>query len=426
MEMLILGLIGGLIIGGIIGWLLRPKNADNTLDKQQFEKYKNDSIALKSRLDDASVRLETLDKENKGNISKLAAADSKIAMFEEFRENMKKEFKAITIELLEVQKKSVSEEQSKTIKPVTDQMDKFKEEFDKQIKDMLKNTIDSKASLETELKILKESTGSLQKEAKDLTDALRGQSKLQGTWAEGQIKKIFDMNGLETPRDYTVQEYFKDDEHKRFTDFIVKLPGDRNIIIDSKNTLRSYYEYVHENDSEKKKVHLEAYVKATKDRITELSGKAYHDLVGGGRLDFVFMFIPLEHAYLEALQASPDLYDFAFNKNIVLVTSSLLVPVIRVIDNLWNIDKQNKNIEKAVAQLKALYEKYVGFADDYAKLGDQLKTVRNTYDKGVTKLASTGGLHSKFEKMRLTGGLPVLKKLAVDDKPEEKGDDEDE
>lgn len=407
--------IVGLIVGGIIGWFLRPKN----------DADKNENVKLSALLSQQKTEIEHMRTENKSLVARAAASEEKIKTLENVRGEMMRDFKNVSAELLNENRKLAVAESKTTLEPFAKQLTDTNKTFLEQITNLGKSGAENKASLEKYLEILGAQTTNLQREARDLTDALRGQAKLQGNWSEMQITKILELNGLESPRDYTEQEYFHDDEHRRFTDFVIKLPDDRNIIIDSKNTLRSYYDYVRADDAADKKAHMDAYVRETKNRITELSGKAYQDLVGGRKLDFVFMFVPLEHAYLAALSAAPDLYEFAFAKNVVLVTPSLLVPMIRMVANLWNIDKQNKNVEKIVGGLKNLYEKYAGFVDDYATLGRQMDTMQKTYLAGTTKLSGRGGLSSRFENMRVVGGLPVNKKLAITS-AEDSGDDTDE
>ena len=418
MQAEIIFFIVGLVAGAAVGWLARPaKSAD--LDRQQYEKFRSDSIALKSRLDDAVMRLDISEKENKSNISRLAAASEKISAFDEMRENMKGEFRKMSLELLEAQKKSAAEEQTKTlgatINPFKEQIEKLKDSFDKQIKELLKDGAENKTSFAENIKKMMESSGALQKEAADLSEALRGKKKLGGTWAELQIENIFNIAGLQKGRDYTAQEYHIDDEKRRVTDFVLNLPGQRRVVIDSKLSLASYERYISAESDDEKDKFIGEFVAATKDRIKELSGKEYQNLVGGSKLDYVFMFMPFEHAYIEALRHDKSLYDFAFSKNVAITTPSLLLPMMRLVNNLWNIEKQNKTAQKVQQLVQSIYEKYVGFTKSFAEVGSKLDGAQTEYKKALGQLSDgKGSMSSLFDRMKKDGGIQTSKSIAIE------------
>jgi DNA recombination protein RmuC len=219
-------------------------------------------------------------------------------------------------------------------------------------------------------------------------------------------------------RDYTCQECVNDDGARFFTDFVIILPDDRRIVIDSKFTLNSYADFVIETDDAKKKDFMRQFSDATKKHIDTLSGKEYQNKVaadaGGNKLDFVVMFMPLEHAYLDLLAFEPKIYDYAFSRHVMIATPSLLLPLVRTIDNLWKIEKQNKNVEKVVASLQGLYDKYAGFTKNFIDVRGKLDGALKSYENAETQLSGRGGLSSRFNQLAELGGIQTTKELAIE------------
>jgi len=426
--MLAWGIIGGFIVGAaagvLVGWLWKSRHSIDTdadaQDKEQSERFKNEAIVLRAQLDasrtqleDVTNRLKIAEDENKENIAKIAESGAKIATFVELRENMTKEFKVITSELLDHQKKSVSEEQGKTIKPVTEQMDKLKENFDKQMIEMRDNSTKTKTSLEDHLKRLVESTGHLQKEASELANALK-QKKQQGNWGEFQLERIFEILGFREGIEYEKEVFAKSEDGNVRPDYVLNLPNDRRVIIDSKLSLESYIGYVNSETETEKKQYIREFVKATKAHIDKLGKKEYQNKLKDSQLDYVFMFMPLEHSYLAALEEDPGLYEYSFKNNVALTTPSLLFPMMRTVDVLLKIEKRDKNIEEVIGMVNSLYEKYVGFTENFKKIGTTLESSQKSYNDALGQLATgTGNMSGWFDKIQKKSGIKSTKKIAI-------------
>ncbi|MDR3126664.1 MAG: DNA recombination protein RmuC [Rickettsiales bacterium] len=380
-------------------------------------------MALRKPADDkAAERILALERE-------LAAASERQKSLGDVRGTMLSDFKALAAQLLDEQRDKVVRTQAaglgQVIEPFKAQLGELKAGLERGLGDMKTAAAAGKASLDVQLDNLMKAQGSLSKEAAALTDALRGRKKLQGNWAEIQIERLFEILGFEDGREYSRQEHFSDGGAGRFTDYILNLPGGRRIIIDAKMSLNSYQDFVSAEDEAEKRRHLRSFVEATKRHVEGLSSKNYQDLVGGGRFDYVFMFMPLEHAYIEALREDEKLYDFAFRRNVAIVTPSLLLPMMRTIDSLWKIERQNKNVERVAELVKSLYEKYAGFTESFKGVGDALGRAQGSYDNALKQLSTgKGNMSGLFDRMRKLGGVQTSKTLAIDYDGDEGGETE--
>ena len=444
MEKVVLGSIVGFVVGWVAGWLVKSRNRDDGWDRRQLEKYKDDTEkyrqeaaaheieanTLTSLLEDRVSQLEKSEVEKKEirarldeMQSKFVEANSKVAAFDELRENMKTEFRVMSLDLLESQKKSAHEEQVKalsaTINPFRDQIKELREDFDKQIKDILKNSENNKVDFGNHMKQMLEKSGALQKEAADLTRALRGDKQLQGSWGEMQLETLFGNLGWKNRRNtedgmYETQKTYKTEENKEVKpDFVVYMPDDRNLVIDSKVTLNSYVDYRNEENEEAKNALWKKFVKNTRDHINGLSEKGYNKIVDG-KFAFTCLFMPLEHAYIELMHKETSLYKESFDKNIVIVTSSLLLPVLRTIETLMKVERQNKNVGEAIKTIEELNDRYCGFFEEYQKTGRAIATIQGSYEQGMTRLTGKQGVSKTIAKMVVTSGAIPKKTLQIE------------
>lgn len=222
-------------------------------------------------------------------------------------------------------------------------------------------------SFEEQIKILSRNNDNLAKEAQDLTTALKGNKKLQGNWGEIQLENLLDITGLKEGIDYIRQETVVNEDGKiHRPDIVVNLPNGRKVIVDSKVSLNNYSEYISRDNEEEKKNYIKLYIDDLKNHIKELSSKEYYkDLKQQSiSLDYVFMFVPLERAYIDAVDYDKSIYRFAFDNRIAIVTPSSLMPILKTIEYLWSIEKQNKNVEEIVKLAETIYKKIVLFKED--------------------------------------------------------------
>jgi DNA recombination protein RmuC len=260
-------------------------------------------------------------------------------------------------------------------------------------------------TLKTEVKNLIDMNEKLSKDANNLTKALKGDVKTQGNWGEVILERILEKSGLVKDREYYVQNSLTSEDGKLYRpDVIIHLPDNKKVIIDSKVSLVAYEKFSSSENTEDQKTHLKQHILSIKAHIKGLSDKNYQNLYGVDGLDFVLLFIPIEGAFSAALQADNSLFQEAFDKNVVLVSTSTLLATLKTIASIWKQEYQNQNAVEIARQGGDLYDKFVNFSEDLITLGKQLNTAKGTYDGAMNKLSEgKGNLVSRSEKMRKLG-----------------------
>lgn len=278
-------------------------------------------------------------------------------------------------------------------------------EFEKKIDQTHKDSIDKNAGLFNELKNLKELNLQMSEEARNLTRALRGDTKTQGAWGEFILESILEKTGLEKGREYLVQESFTTENGRRQQpDVILNLPDNRHIIIDSKVSLTAYDGYVNAETDEQRAASLKSHLQSIRQHMRILTDKNYQKNYSDNGLDFVIMFIPLEPAYLLAIQTERSLYEEAFDKRIVFVSPTLLLPSLQLIKTVWRQEYQNRHVLEIAKRAGDLYDKFVGFTDDLLTLGRHLDSSKKFYEESMKKLSvGNGNLVSKVENLKKLG-----------------------
>jgi DNA recombination protein RmuC len=428
-SILVVALAGLVLVGLCVRALKFRASSDSGGFKQKFDELRIENAKMAALLQERNAQLRSSDERisrleyEKGVLEKNKIAlevrennlNEKIDEFQNIRSLLLEEFKETSQKVLqETAKTHASRLNGEVIEPFSARLGDFKKALVDKMKEVNDATIDSKARLEQQLSDLKKASESLHNDSAELTKALRGNKKLQGNWAEIQIERMFEIAGWKEGVEYEKQKQYKTDENEtQIPDYIVNLPGNKTMVIDAKTTLNSYADYIKEDDELKKKQHLKEFVNATKRHIDELSAKKYQKLFGD-KLSYVFMFMPLEHAYLEALNEDNSLFDYAYERHIAIATPSLLFPMLRTVESLWNIEKQNKGVEKIVEYAKTLYAKCCGFVEDFQNIGKCLGKAKDSYDDAYKKLSTgKGNVIRLLEKIRTEGGIPVSKKIEI-------------
>ncbi|MBP5698208.1 MAG: DNA recombination protein RmuC, partial [Alphaproteobacteria bacterium] len=265
-------------------------------------------------------------------------------------------------------------------------------------------SLKNKSNLDAQLSNLANMNLALSRDAQNLAEALKGGKKAQGNWGECQLSRILEISGLRKNQDYETQESFTTEERKLYRpDVIIHLPENRDIVVDSKVSLTDYLDAVNTDDEETRQKALQKNVQAIKAHIDELSAKEYQKLLKERTLNYVIMFIPVESAYIAALDCDRYIYDYAYKKNIILATPLSLLPTLRTIENLWRIDSQNQNVEKIAELGGKIYDKLAAFVDDMKMLERGINQANNAYNNAMIKLTGRGGAVSQAEKMKTLG-----------------------
>lgn len=277
--------------------------------------------------------------------------------------------------------------------------------FEKRVEETNKEDIHRSADLRQQIIGLKELNLQMSKEAQNLTRALKGDTKLQGNWGEMILESVLEKSGLQKGREYFRQQSFVTEEGSRlFPDYIILLPGDKRLVIDSKVSLIAYESFVNSTEEEDKPGYLKDHILSIKSHIKGLAEKNYHKLYEMQSPDFVLLFIPIESAFAIASMENPRLYAEAFDKNIILVTPTTLLAVLKTIDSMWQNEKQKQNAIEIATSAGRLYDAFAMLTNDLMRLGNQLNTAQNTYSDTMRKLSEgRGNLVSRVEKLKSLG-----------------------
>ena len=323
-------------------------------------------------------------------------------------------FENIANRILKTQSISMADYQAKGMKdvlsPLKERIKRFEEKVDQSNMDSVKRH----QSLKEQITYLSAKSDKVAKDANSLAKALKGNYKQQGNWGELILESILDKSGLQKDREYFVQISERTDEGKLLKpDVVIELPDSKKLIVDSKVSLSAFEQIVNAESDEEALVHKHAHLLAVRNHIDGLSKKNYHDLYKIESPDFVMMFIPIDTAFIAALEMDNNLYNYAFDKNIVIVTSSTLLATLKTVETMWRNDKQNKHALEISSEAGKMYDKFVNFHEDLKRLGTQMQTAQNTYNDSMKKLSNgSGNLIKRAEKVRGLGAK-TNKKIVV-------------
>ncbi len=377
--------------------LLEDKETNNKL----ISKLNTDKLLLSNEKHEIDLQLTQKVSELKNVTEKLQ--DNKLEI-EKLQEKFTKDFELLANKILEEKSSKFTEQNKENIKNILDPLQEKIQDFEKKVENTHKESIDYHAALRQQIVGLKDLNLQMSKETLNLTKALKGDSKTQGNWGELVLERVLEKSGLEKDSEYFVQQSFTNTEGKRILpDVVIHLPDNKKMIIDSKVSLTAYEQYINSEDETEKEQTIKEHVNSLKRHIEQLSEKNYQDIYQIESPDFVLLFIPIEPAFAVALNYDNQLYNKAFEKNIVIVTPTTLLATLRTIDSMWNNEKQQKNAIEIAIQAGRLYDQFVNLTNDLIKVGNQLKTVQGSYDSSMKKLTGTGNLIRKVERIKKLG-----------------------
>ncbi|WP_353432457.1 DNA recombination protein RmuC [Polynucleobacter sp. MWH-UH23A] len=401
-------LLFGLPLGLCAGLLVYVFNLRSNLNRLELQNH--DGIALADALrverDKAlqnAIRLEAeLESERKQGLSRIEALN-------EAKEALTNQFKNLANEILEDKSKRFTEQNAASLdallKPLQTKLNEFKE----QVSNTYGNEARERHALKSEIERLANLNLRMSDETRSLTQALKGDSKVQGNWGELVLESILESSGLRKGEEYVVQDSHTQSDGSRLQpDVVIRLPEGRSLVVDSKVSITAYAKHAETTDVDIAERELAAHIQSLRQHIQGLSGKNYSSLYGVSSVDFVLMFVPIEPAFLLALKTVPNLYQEALAKNIVLVCPSTLMATLRTVAHLWRQDHQNRNALEIAKQCGNLYDKFVGFVDDLEKLGQRLDQAQTSYHDAFNKLKTgKGNLIRSAERVRELGVKPT-------------------
>jgi DNA recombination protein RmuC len=422
-------LLTGLAIGAIVSWLIAntQQKAKLQVSNERASSQANEIETLKQvndeKVSSLNHEIEFLKKEinlkeaSLLEVSKnLAARDSDYihlsvklneqkSEIEKLQEKFSIEFRNLANDILDEKTKKFTE-QNKTnldliLKPLSDKI----KDFEKKVEETYDKESQQRFSLKEEVKRLAELSLSVKLEANNLTRALKGESKTQGNWGEVILESILERSGLSKDREYFIQKSFNTEEGRRLQpDVVVVYPGERSIIVDSKVSLTAYERYVSALSPEEQESAIKEHLTSVKRHIDELSAKGYQTLYDLKSLDFVMMFMPIEPAYMIAVQSDPGLWNYAYDKRILLISPTNLIAALKMVESMWRQEYQNKNAEEIARQSGALYDKFEGLVNDLIELGKRLNSTQEFYKSSMNKITDgKGSIIGRIENIRKLG-----------------------
>lgn len=433
-------ILTGFVLGAIITWLIAKLSFRNnfvpkSLSDAQAAKINQfttelgiaNHAAQKSAEETQQMIAELKTKTSEANTAQFKIADllAKNDALQDKLQTQKSEIeslqKQLTVEFENIANKILDEKTAKftkvnhetldtILKPLGENLENFK----KKVEEVYNQESKERFSLGKELERLVQLNQKVSEEANNLTNALKGNSKIQGDWGQMILENILEKSGLVKDREYFIQEFLKDEDGKNWQnedgsrmqpDVIIAYPDNRKVIIDSKVSLTAYTRYVSSDVAEDQKKSIDEHLRSLRKHIDDLSKKNYQDFAPS--LDFVMMFVPNEPAYLLALQHDQELWHYAYNKRILLISPTNLIAALKLLVDLWKREYQNKNALEIAKRGSLLYDKLVGFVDKLTDIGANISKAQKSYDQALGQLKDgNGNLLSQAEKLKELGLKP--------------------
>lgn len=324
---------------------------------------------------------------------------------EELQQRFNLEFSHIANKLLDEKSAKFTEQNQSNLNQIINPLKENIKAFEEKVEKVYQTEAAERSQLKGVIFQLMDQSKQIQTDANNLTRALKGDHKKQGNWGEVILERVLETSGLVKGREYTIQKSHNNAEGERLQpDVVVNLPDEKNLIIDAKISLVAYERWASAETDEEKNVHLKQHLLSIKNHIDGLSSKNYQHLYAINSPDFVLLFVPIEASFSVTIQADTELFNYAWNKKVVLVSPTTLLATLRTIASIWKIDRQNKNVFEIAEEAGALYDKFVGFLDDMVKIGKHIEQTQKAHDDAFKKLQyGAGNLIGKAEKIKKLG-----------------------
>lgn len=343
---------------------------------------------------------------------------------EQLNERFKKEFENLAQKILDEKSEKFTHQNKLNIETILNPLKEKIRDFETKVESSHKESIEKHASLKQQIEDLSKLNEKINQEAHNLTRALKGDQKAQGNWGEVILERILEKSGLEKDREYFIQQSFQTEDNRRLQpDVVVSLPENKSIVVDSKVSLIAFEKYFNEEDEAQKSLHLKNHLISVRNHIKQLSEKKYQNIYEIQTLDFVLLFIPVESAFTATVQNDQEIFNYAFERNIVIVSPSTLLATLRTISSIWKFEHQNRNAMEIARQGGALYDKFVGFTEDLISIGKNLDRTKSDYNEAMKKLYDgSGNLVRRVENLKQLGAKT---NKAISQQLIERADDED-
>lgn len=441
MDTIVIALLAVVLVVLVLIFLKKPQAAVGVISIEEFEKNKAENESLKINLAKTEERVANLvmEKEHitvllkeeqqrlieelQGERDRLADANRELEgtrsfymaekeklveqklSYEQSQQKLNKDFELIANKILE-EKSSKFVEQNRTnldliLNPLKENIKAFEDKVEK----VYKAESDERNILKGVISELQIQSKMIQEDANNLTRALKGDSKKQGNWGEVILEKVLERSGLVKDQEYRIQASLVSADGGRFQpDVVIDLPDDKHLIVDAKVSLVAYERSVSAETEEEREGYVKQHLASIKNHIQELSAKNYHELYKINSPDFVLLFVPIESSFSIAVQKDAELFNFAWDRRVVIVSPSTLLATLRTIASMWKQERQNRNVMEIARLSGSMYDKFVGFVSDMENIGKHIKNGQDAYDKALNKLSDgSGNLVNTSEKIKKLG-----------------------
>jgi DNA recombination protein RmuC len=381
--------------------------------EQQLEKANTAEQSLQQKVELLQVKLQQL----MARVAELtmqleserAQSGEKIELLNEARAELSNQFKSLANDILEEKSKRFTEQNQNNIEQILSPLKLKLQEFQSKVEEVYVQEGKDRSTLAEQVKQLMSLNKQMSQDAHDLTSALKGQAKTQGNWGEFILERVLENSGLSKGEHYKTQEsHRREDGSRAQPDVIIYLPEGRHLVVDAKVSIVAYNDYANSDNEQVRDAALKRHIDSVRTHIKGLSGKNYQEIYQLKSLDFVIMFVPVEPAFMLAIAQDGELWQEAWAKNVLLVSPSTLLFVVRTVANLWRQEQQTRNSQDIAKRGGELYDKLVGFVDDFEKIGDKLKQAQKSYDDAFGKLSGgRGNLIRQASKLRELGVKPT-------------------
>jgi len=441
MEIVGIALLIVILIVLVILLLKKPQTALSIVSVEDFERMKSENEALKISLAKADERVSNLStekdhitallkEEQQRLIDELQAERDRLAdanrelestrsfylaekeklaeqklSYEQSQQKLNKDFELIANKILEEKSTKFIEQNRTNLDIILNPLKENIKAFEDKVEKVYKAESDERNILKGVISELQIQSKLIQEDANNLTKALKGDSKKQGNWGEIILEKVLERSGLVRDQEYRIQASHTSAEGGRYQpDVVIDLPDDKHLVVDAKVSLVAYERSVSADTDEEREGYVKQHLASIKNHIQELSAKNYQDLYKINSPDFVLLFVPIESSFSIAVQKDAELFNFAWDRRVVIVSPSTLLATLRTIASMWKQERQNRNVMEIARLSGSMYDKFVGFVADMENIGKYIKNGQDAYDKAINKLSvGAGNLTNTSEKIKKLG-----------------------
>jgi DNA recombination protein RmuC len=423
-------LLIGLVVGALVGFLLKKGQQTGVIDNEEMvllrkqlmetsnemsavtrsnQMLQSDKNDLSAKLNDSHAHVLKLNNELTAAMSAEKNIEQRLAEqkgeMEQLNQRFKVEFENLAAKILEEKSQKFTEQNKQSLDTILNPLKEKIKDFEGKVQKVYDTEAAERNMLKGEIKQLMSLNQLMHQDAQNLTKALKGDAKMQGNWGEFILESILEKSGLVKDREYIAQASISTEDGKRFQpDILINLPDGKCLVIDSKVSLVAYERYVSADDEMVKALSLKEHLQSVRSHIKGLSDKNYQNLYGAKSLDFVLLFVPIESAFALSVQNDAQLFNDAFERNIVIVSPSTLLATLRTVANIWRQENQNKNAIDIANKAGDMYDKFVGFVDDLIGLGNKMRDSQKAYEAAMNKLhQGTGNLVKRSEDLKKLG-----------------------